>query len=233
MSYDQLINELRSVSEEKFADFQRKLVPTKKEILGICTPKMRLLAKKWGKDFEKLFSFPDEYFEVAFIKSAALASLPFDKYVVYVEKILGAFDNWAVCDCFKPKCVRMHKEEYLPYLKRFFATEKEFFQRHVLVTLLFYYIEPAYFAEIESFLRQADTSKYYVHMAAAWLVAEILIKDYEEGKRLLSLRFLPQKTQDKAIQKARESYRLTQEQKEELKTLKIKKGSTNGHFTNA
>ena len=72
-------------------------------------------------------------------------------------------------------------------------------------------------------MQRASTQYYYVHMAVAWLTAEILIKEYEEGVVLLKEGFLPVKTHNKAIQKAIESYRLTHEQKEYLRSLKIMK----------
>ena len=75
---------------------------------------------------------------------------------------------------------------------------------------------------IESYIQRADTSKYYVHMATAWLVAEILTKEYDYGLTILQSKVLDIKTHNKAIQKAIESYRITTEQKEYLRSLKIK-----------
>ena len=74
----------------------------------------------------------------------------------------------------------------------------------------------------EGWLVQDDTEKYYVHMAAAWLTAEILVKYYDFGLKLLQNKVLQPKTHNKAIQKAKESYRLTKEQKGTLESLKIK-----------
>ncbi len=222
MQYVELLKELEPFREKDFAEFQHKLICTRQRILGVRTSKLRALAKKYKDFFDDVFFFPDEYYEVTFIKATILSELPFERYVLYAESQIKKFDNWAVCDSFKPKSIRKKLREYLPYLERFFQTEEEFFQRHVLVMLLCYYIEEKYYPIIEQFLRCANTNLYYVYMASAWLVAEILIKDYDEGKRLLNLRFLSSKVHNKSIQKAIESYRLTKEQKEELKTLKIK-----------
>ena len=75
---------------------------------------------------------------------------------------------------------------------------------------------------MENFIRRADLHFYYVHMVVAWLMAEILVKDYDYGLCLLKKRIVDTKTHNKAIQKAIESYRLTQEQKECLRSLKTK-----------
>ena len=88
-------------------------------------------------------------------------------------------------------------------------------------SLLAEYIEGKYLPLIKSYMRRASTQYYYVHMAVAWLVAEILIKQYDEGVNLLKEKILPLKTHNKAIQKAIESYRITKEQKEYLRSLKM------------
>ncbi|MBQ8427776.1 MAG: DNA alkylation repair protein [Clostridia bacterium] len=223
MNYIEFLHKLQPECEEAFAAFQRKLVPTQQKILGIRTPKLRKIAKEAFAFREEILAYPDEYFEVTLTKAMVIASLPFAEYLKQIESLLDKFDNWAVCDLFKPKCIAKNKEAYLPYLEKFFHTQKEFLQRHVLIVLLTDYIEPRYYPLIERFLSEADTDNYYVYMASAWLTAEILVKDYEEGIRILQSEILDSKTHNKAIQKAKESYRLTKQQKEELNTLKNKK----------
>ena len=131
-------------------------------------------------------------------------------------------DNWALSDCFKPKCLKKYRDDFLPELEKLFSDGKEFYQRYVLVVLLSEYVEQKYLPLIENYLKRADTQPYYVHMAAAWLTAEVLIKEYNYGVEILKKGLLERKTHNKAIQKAIESYRLTQEQKEFLRSLKIK-----------
>lgn len=222
MSYQDLIAELNGLAEEKFAEFQRRLIFTKSKILGVRTPALRKLAKKYGKDIESLLSFPDEYYEVTFIKCCAVSYLDYENFLKYVERILPLIDNWATCDTFKPKCLIKRKKEFLPYLEKFFTRGGEFFERYVLVTLLSFYIEKEYFPFILKVIERADTSKYYVQTAVAWLVAEILTKYEEEGVEILSIGVLDRKTHNKAIQKARESFRISKENKERFNSLKIK-----------
>lgn len=223
MKYLQFLDELKTLAEEKFAAFQKKLIFTNQTILGVRTPVLRKLAKRYVKEIEIFFNFPDEYYEVTFIKLTMVSLLPYEKYIAYLPKCVALMDNWATCDSFKAKCISKNKEAFLSILPSVFEQNTEFSQRYVLVALLADYVSKEYLETLVDYLKRADCSKYYVHMAAAWLTAEILIKEYTFGIEWLQKRLLPIKTHNKAIQKAIESYRLTKEQKEFLRSLKIKK----------
>lgn len=223
MQYLSFIEQLKSYAEEDFACFQRRLIPTKQKILGVRTPIMRKIAKSLRDNVGKLMAFPDEYFEVTFIKLTAVSSLSYEQFISYLPSCVEKIDNWATCDSFKAKCILKNRQAFLPVLENIFARRKEFYQRYALVSLLFYYVDKEYLPLIKTCLQRADTSSYYVYMAAAWLAAEVLIKHYEYGLQILNERVLDPKTHNKAIQKAIESYRLTKEQKETLRFLKIKK----------
>ncbi len=222
MTYSNFIEILRQNAEEDFAVFQRKLIFTDRKILGVRTPIMRKIAKAWKDSVEELFAFPDEYYETVFIKLAAVSLLPYDKFLLYVSDCVSLMDNWALCDCFKAKCIAKHREEFLPMIDGFFQTRKEYFVRYALVSLLNDYVEKKYIPSIKTYLQRIDERVYYIYMAAAWLTAEVLTKEYDEGVDILRERILPVKTHNKAIQKAVESYRINTEQKEFLRSLKIK-----------
>ena len=223
MTYSEFLEELTPYAEADFAKFQQRIINSpSQEFLGIRTPTMRLLAKRHKNDPETLFSFPDRYYEVTFIKLSAASQLPYGQFCAYLDRCVSLIDNWALCDCFKPACLKKHLDDFLPRLENVFAHGGEFYQRYALVTLLGYYVEEKYLPLIEEYLKRADTEKYYVHMAAAWLTAEILVKYYDFGLKLLKNKVLQPKTHNKAIQKAKESYRLTKEQKGTLESLKIK-----------
>ena len=124
-------------------------------------------------------------------------------------------------DCFVPKCIEKHKDEFLPYIDKYLNTDGEFYQRFALTTLLQFYLEEKYLDYIFSAVVKAYTEKYYyVHMAAAWLIAEVLVKYYGRGVEFLNSASLNVKTYNKAIQKANESFRLSQERKNFLKEIK-------------
>lgn len=220
MTYCEFLQYLNSFSEESFAEFQRKLVPTKQHILGVRTPILRKIAKQYAGMLEEIFAYPDDVYEVTFIKLAMVSALPYEKFVSYLDTCVSKIDNWASCDSFKAACIRKHRQEFLTRLDGLFLTGKEFYQRYVFVMLLSYYVDKEYAFVLERYLQSANTQYYYVHMAAAWLLAEIIIKEYDFGVTLLKKGFLDVKTHNKAIQKSRESFRLTKEQKDYLSSLK-------------
>lgn len=223
MTYSKLIERLDACKEENFASFQRKLIFTDYKILGVRTPTMRKIAKEYEGDISTLFSFPNEYYEVVFIKLAAAAELPYEEYIKYLDQCVALMDNWALCDCFKAKCIEKRKAEFLPVLEKLFQKDGVYYQRFALVTLLYAYVEEKYLPIIAEYIEKADKEPYYIHMAVAWLTAEVLVKAYDFGVALLQKGVLGPKTHNKAIQKAIESYRLNNEQKEFLRSLKIKK----------
>ena len=223
MTYLDLLNRLNSYAEAPFADFQRRLIYTKYKILGVRTPILHKLAKEYAHDFEDIFAFPNEYYEVVAIKLFQAAALPYDRFIDHLDVCVAWMDNWALCDGFKGKCIKSHKKECLSILWRLFAQGGEYQQRYPLVVLLTEYVEAEYLPIIREFIEKADTSFYYVHMAVAWLLAEVLVKEYEGGMSLLKDKITDEKTHNKAIQKAIESYRITNEQKDFLRSLKIRK----------
>ncbi len=222
MSYADFLKLLNGYAEEEFALFQKRCIFTRYKILGVRTPTMRKIAKQAVLYQEELFSYPNEYYEVVFIKLSVLSLLPFEKVVNLLEECVSWMDNWALTDCFKPKCFYKRKEELLPYIERIFSKGGEFFERYALVALLSFFVEERYLPLIKEYLQRADTKKYYVHMAAAWLTAEVLIKYQDVAIWWLKDGILDVKTHNKSIQKAKESLRLTALDKERLDKLKIK-----------
>lgn len=222
MKYSDFLKIVNDCKEEDFARFQRRLIATDANILGVRAPVLRKLAKAYAANFEDIFAFPDEVYEVTFIKLAMVSAFPYERFVGYVEECVSRIDNWATCDSFKAKCIAKRRDDFLPVLEDLFEKNGEFYQRYVLVTLLSEYVEGKYLSVIQNCLSRAETTAYYVHMAAAWLTAEVLVKYYDYGVALLKNEILDAKTHNKAIQKAIDSYRLSAEQKAYLRSLKIK-----------
>lgn len=222
MQYSKLIEILRTHAEPNFANFQRRLIFAQREILGVRTPILRKIAKEYKGDVDELLSFPNEYYEVVFIKLTVVSALSYEEFINRVQDCVSLIDNWALCDSFKAKCIKKNKDDFLSVLEKLFATGKEYYVRYTFVVFLAEYVEKKYLSTVISYIRRADLQPYYVHMAVAWLTAEILIKEYAYGLEILQSGVLDERTHNKAIQKAIESYRLNQEQKEYLRSLKIK-----------
>lgn len=226
MLYHEFLEELKGFADESYKAFHKKLLKNDAvNVIGVRIPQLRVLAKKYKSEVETLLTFPDEYYEVTFVKLTVVALLPYEKFIRYVDGCVALIDNWATCDCFAPKCIKKHKDEFLFYIYSYLNNGGEFYQRFALTTLLHFYVDEKYLQQIFSILQEdIDTDLYYVHMAAAWLIAEMLIKFYGDTvefiKSDLTDNFLDKKTHNKAIQKACESYRLSDEQKTYLKGLK-------------
>lgn len=219
--YEELLKELFSLSDCGYAAFHSKLLHNPSiKVIGVRTPTLRTLAKKYAPRFEELFALPNEYYEVTFLKLIAASNLPYERFVTIVNDCVELIDNWASCDCFKAACIKKHRQEFLPFIKAYLGVNKEFYQRFSLVTLLHFYVQEEYLNLIFESVEGADRDYYYVHMAAAWLIAEVLVKYYDKGVEYLKQGKVDIKTHNKAITKACESYRLTDEQKRELKALK-------------
>lgn len=219
--YEELISKLNAVADSGYAAFHSKLLNNPKiNVIGVRTPVLRSLAKEYYVNLEELFALPNEYYEVTFLKLIVASRLPYDEFIKVVDRCVEIIDNWACCDCFKAVCIKNHREEFLSFVKAYLGVNREFYQRYALVTLLHFYVDKEYLNTVFESVERADTSFYYVHMAVAWLVAEVIVKHYDEGKEYLKLNRLDKATHNKAIIKACESFRLTQQQKAELKTLK-------------
>ncbi len=221
ITYREFLAELSEYADAGYRDFHKKLLKNDSlNVLGVRIPQMRKIAKKYVGEIDNILTFPDEYYDVTFIKLAAVSYLKWEKFICYVDDCVKLIDNWATCDCFTPKCIKRHREEFLPYIERYLKVDSEFYQRFALTTLLHYYCGAEYADYIFDSIKRADTDYYYVHMAAAWLVAEMLVKDYQNTVNFLLQTPPDKKTHNKAIQKACESYRLSAEQKTYLKQIK-------------
>lgn len=221
MDYPAFLREIEGFADEKYKNFHKKLLKNDKiNVLGVKVPVLRKIAKKYRARTDELLGFPDEFYEVTFIKLCAVSLLGFEDFAERVDSCVKLIDNWAACDCFAPECVSNHREEFLPYVKKYLAADGEFEKRFALTTLLHYYLTEDYLKTVFGLLDECETSAYYVHMAAAWLVAEALAKFYPQTAEYLGKRSLDKKTHNKAIQKACESFRLSEEQKNYLKGIK-------------
>ena len=168
----------------------------------------RALLREEDFDLDGLLSFPDDVYEVRLLKCFAVGrcKMPFGEKVGYIRRCIPVIDCWSVCDlfCASLKEVKGHREMFLPEIERCVEEGGEFQQRFAYVMLL----------------AKAKTQYYYVYTGAAWLIAEVLVKFFAEGAAFLRDCPLDARTVNKAIQKARESYRLGEGQKNYLKSLK-------------
>ncbi len=221
ITYEKALAKLQEKRDEQYAAFHSRLLKNEKiKLIGVRTPCLRAFAKEWKGETDAFLAFPDEYYEITFLKCALVGALKYEEFIGRVDKVVPLLDNWATCDTFTAPCVRNRREEFLPFIQKYLQSDREFTVRYGLVMLLHYYVDEQYLPVIFKSVEELEKIDYYVMMGAAWLIAEVIVKYYEEGVRFLKEGSLPTITHNKAIQKACESFRVKGEEKAYLKSLR-------------
>ena len=226
-TYQEYIKYLESLKDQNYKDFQGKLIFTKYKMLGIRIPKLRSIAKQISKT--NISSFleitQNKYYEEVMVNGFVVASIKdenlFDEYFIQHIKFI---DDWSLCDsfCNSIKQVRNNKDKYFKIAIELSLSKGEFISRVGLIIILSHFLEETYLKEIFKVLNNIKTDKYYVNMAEAWLICELYIKYPKETTKFLIKNKLNKFTQNKSINKIRESYRISKEEKDYLNTLKRK-----------
>ena len=221
ITYDEVLARLRALKDDKYASFHSKLLKNETvRLIGVRTPNLRKLSKEWRGEADTFLTFPDEYYEITFLKCALVGMLTYQEFIKRVDGVVALLDNWATCDMFTAPCVKKHQEEFWLFIEKYLQSDQEFTVRYGLVMLLHYYVEPKYLPRIFDSVRNLKKDDYYIMMGAAWLIAEVLVKHFPEGVRFLKEGSMPKAMHNKAIQKACESFRVSSEEKAFLKSLR-------------
>ena len=221
-----LYDRLLSVKDDAYRVFQTKLVPDvpPETILGVRTPDVRAIAKEIGRSGEKdafLASLPHAYYEENLIHFFVLAELKdFDECVRGVEAFLPYVDCWPVSDQATPKSFRKNHEKLLPYIKKWIASEHVYTARFGLRMLMNEFLDDDFKPEYLALAASNHGEDYYLKMMVAWYFATALAKRYDETLPYIEQRRLDEWVHKKAIQKAVESFRVTDAHKAHLKSLR-------------
>lgn len=226
MNVNEIQGELFKNQDEAYRDFQAKLLPTlnPKTVIGVRTPVLRVLAKSLYR--EQAFSdfmdnLPHKYFDENQLHAFLIDEIKdFGSCVEAVNKFLPFVDNWATCDQMSPKVFKNHKEELLEQIKIWLASEKTYTLRFAVGMLMKYFLDADFDLEYPRMIMTIRSEEYYVNMMIAWYFATALAKQYELVLPLIESKSLDKWTHNKAIRKALESYRISDERKAYLRTLK-------------
>ena len=219
---------LFELQDLNYRDFHAKLMPTvsKERVIGVRTPVLRKFAKEFGKTKEAeefLKQLPHEYYEEDNLHGFLIAGMKdFDRCIEELERFLPYVDNWATCDLLSPKIFKKHLQELLVKIRVWTVSEHTYMIRFGVGMLMSFYLDEAFELEYPEMVSGIRSDEYYVNMMIAWYFATALAKQYETVLPFIENRRLDKWTHNKAIQKAVESYRVTDEKKAYLKTLKIK-----------
>lgn len=225
MITEDIRTELYSLADVKYRDFQAKLIPgLEKEMIGVRTPQMRVLAKKYAKEpavGDFLEELPHRSFDEdqlhAFIISL---TKDLDICISQIEAFLPYVTNWATCDQLSPKCFAKNREKLLPYIKKWVAGTETYTIRFGIGMLMQHYLDRDFDPSYPELVAKVDSNEYYVNMMKAWYFATALAKQWDAVIPFIEQRRLDAWSHNKTIQKSIESYRITTEQKDYLRTLK-------------
>ena len=201
--------ELFKLQDISYKEFHSKLIPTvdKNTIIGIRIPLLRSYAMKikYTKEADKfLNTLPHTYYDENVLHALLLSEMTdYETFIKSIQAFLPYIDNWAVCDVLKPKSIKKHKQIFIDEIKSWISSKDTYTIRFGVVMLMTYYLDEDYQKDYLNYPLQVKSDKHY-----------------DEVVKILKDKKLSVGVHNKTIQKAIESYRITKEQKEELKKLK-------------
>ena len=218
--------ELFALQDKSYGDFQAKLVPNipRELFIGIRVPEARKLAKRLAKEPDTsifLRDLPHKYYDENILHALLISEMKdYAECIAEVDKFLPYVDNWAVCDILSPKIFKKNKAPLLEKIKEWSASEKTYTCRFGIEILMSYFLDDDFKPEYLEIPASVHSEEYYVRMMIAWFFATALAKQWDTTIKYIEDHRLDTWTHNKAIQKARESRRITPKQKEYLKSLK-------------
>lgn len=223
-------DDLLKLRDENYKLFVAKLIPNiaPEKIIGIRTPVLRKYAKQihaTAQAEEFMENLPHRYFEEDNLHTFLIEQITdYDKCIEKTERILPHIDNWASCDSFNPRCFKSNSDKLITSVRKWIFSPKVYECRFGMLNLMRYYLEDDEFKEeYFEWVSAVEGKDYYIKMMQAWYFATALAKQYDSAYAFISKQRLDAWTHNKAIQKAKESLRISRERKSELEKLKIKK----------
>ena len=223
---EKVVSSLFALQDIKYKEFDQRLIPTvdPSTVIGVRKPDLRKLAKVLFKEsrYEAFLStLPHRYHEENFIHAMLIEQMKeFPKAIEETEKFLPYITNWEVCDSFSPKCFKKNKAFLLERIRQWLVSSDEYTVRFAVKMLMTHFLDDGFSKEYLMLVANVSSEEYYVRMMQAWFFATALAKQYDETLALLESNVLPVWVHNKTIQKAVESYRISDEQKQYLRTLK-------------
>lgn len=226
---DEIRKELFARQDIKYRDFQGGLIPGKATdvMIGVRTPELRKYAKELAKnpDIDAFLNdLPHTYFDEDQLHAFIISEFKdFERAMEEVEKFLPYVDNWATCDQMSPKVFKKNKPQVLLHIRKWIQSQHTYTVRFGIGMLMQHFLDEDFDREYPELVSGVKSDEYYVNMMIAWYFATALAKQYDEVLPYIQDKRLDTWTHNKTIQKAVESYRISDEQKKCLKSLKVKK----------
>lgn len=222
----ELQEKLFSMRDEKYKEFFSALVPNidKRRIIGVKTPQLKSLAKEFYQRPEAgefMNSLPHEYYEENNVHGFMIERMKdFELCIAETEKYLPYIDNWSSCDQLRPPVFKKHRPELMEKIRQWLSSEEVYTVRFAVGMLMVHFLDEDFSPEYLELAGKIQSEEYYVNMMLAWYFATALAKQYDSVLPYLTERKLSPFVHNKAIQKAVESRRVSDERKAFLRTLK-------------
>ena len=220
---------LFEMADTKYRDMQTGIIPSraKEDFIGVRTPNLRAYAKELYGTVEArefLDSLPHKYFDEDQLHAFILDRYkPFDVCMEEVERFLPYVDNWATCDQMSPAVFKKDLDQLLVKIRSWICSDHVYTVRFAIGMLMSYFLDDRFDPEYPEMVSKVESDEYYINMMIAWYFATALAKQYDAVLPYLQEKKLSDWVHNKTIQKAVESYRITDEHKDYLRSLRIKK----------
>lgn len=227
MKHEEIRERLFELQDIGYKEFNCKLIPgvDPDSVIGVRTPALRNLAKeifKSGDYREFVEDLPHKYYEEVNLHGMIICFIKdYEEAICEVDKLLPYVDNWATCDLLSfKKAFKGNLNKLENDIKRWIASNETYTVRFGIGVLLEFYLDDAFDSKYLEWVARVESDEYYVKMIKAWYFATALAKQYEEAIPYIENHTLEEWVHRKTIQKAKESYRVSDETKEYLNTLK-------------
>lgn len=230
MNKKEIRNRLFELQDLEYKKFHLNLMPGVDEdtVIGVRTPALRSLAKeifKSGEYDDFLSEMPHKYYDEMNLHGFILCEMKdYDTVIAKIEEMLPYINNWATCDLISPKkAFKNNLDKLIVKINEWIKSTDTYTIRFGIEILMTFFLDDLFKPEYLTLVANVQSDEYYVNMMRAWYFATALAKQYDDTVKLIESKTLDVFTQNKSIQKARESYRITAEQKEYLNTFKVKR----------
>ena len=226
---EKLQAELKALQDLKYQKFHSSLLPGVQNIIGVRMPLLRKLAKEvlrgdWRSYLDSSVAEPNTYYEEDIIQALLIGTskLSWQERHAYIKEFVPKINNWAVCDlfCVTLKEAQRYPQEYWQMLMPYFNSSNAYDLRFASVMLLNHFTGDEFVEEALNLLEAIKHEDYYVKMGVAWAISIFYIKQPQLTLKLIKQNNLDDFTHNKAIQKIRESFRVSNEDKEMLNRFK-------------
>ena len=220
-----IYQELDKLIDLNYKAYTSKLIPniSKDNILGVRIPLLRKMVKSLSTvdKINFIHTLPHKYLEENLLHSLILNELhDFDLCIKEINTFLPFIDNWSVCDTLKPKV--LNNSRLINSIKTWILSDHEYTVRFGVNCLMNYFLGSNYRKDYLKLPLKIKIDYYYVNIGIAWYYSTALVKAYDDTIKIIQNKKLKKWIHNKTIQKAIESYRISDNKKNYLKTLLVR-----------